>query len=87
LATLTLTTKATTTEELENDTDITSGTTYLINNAEQLGYLADIVNGGETCAGATFLLTGDIELNEGVDFSFDADTGLVEATSGSETFY
>lgn len=59
------------------DTALTSGatiasdTTYTISNAEELGYLAAIVNGGQDCSGATFKLTGNINLNVGMTFNTD----------------
>ena len=55
--------------ELTATTAVTSGNTYLISSAEQLGYLADIVNGTgawdgspNPCTDITFVLTDDIAL-------------------------
>ena len=67
---------------------IESGETYTISTREELGYLAGIVNGGDDCSGATFILSNDIDLNVGVTFSFVSDTGLVEvAKIGEDTFW
>lgn len=76
--------------------DETDGS-YHISTAEQLAGLANLVNFTDTAAsgqsaavpfsGETIVLDSDIDLNSGVTFSFDADTGLVTVTDGTGTFY
>lgn len=44
-------------------TSFTSGTTYTIADRDQLGRLADLVNGGHSGEGCTFRLTDDINLS------------------------
>ncbi|MEA4813321.1 MAG: S-layer homology domain-containing protein [Oscillospiraceae bacterium] len=68
-------------------TGATADTAFEISTAEQLAYLAQQVNAGTDFDGIYFRQTADIDLNEGVTFAFDADTGLVEVSKQGETTY
>ncbi|MGL6175159.1 MAG: hypothetical protein ACRC1P_11190, partial [Cellulosilyticaceae bacterium] len=65
---------------LSRDLIISSGVTYTISSADQLKFLSKLVNDGQDCLGATFLLTQDIELSS-YKFAFYVPTGLVVAWS------
>lgn len=60
----------------------TSGDPYIIDTAEELAYLAEQVNGGETYIGKYFEMTADIVLNDTSNWlTWDEDTvGLNEWT-------
>ncbi len=48
--------------KLTETTTVESGKVYTISDADSLAALSTIVNGGSSCAGATFVLTQDITL-------------------------
>lgn len=70
---------------------------YHIGTPADLAGLANLVNftdsaaSGQSAAvpfsGETVVLDRDIDLNSGVTFTFDGDTGLVAVTDGIDTFY
>ena len=68
-------------------TGTTAATAFEISTAAQLAYLAQRVNAGTDFDGIYFRQTADINLNEGVTFTFYADTGLVEVSKQDETAY
>ncbi len=59
---------------------------YVIKTADQLSYLAKNVNGANSYSGVYFVLGNDIVLND-ENFVFDADTGLVRVSDGTNTAY
>jgi hypothetical protein len=67
--------------------DGSSATPYLISTAADLAQLAENVNAGIVHTNKSFVQTADIDLNSGVTFTFDPDTGLVTVTKGASTFY
>lgn len=60
---------------------------YLISTAADLAQLAVNINAGTNYTNKVFCQTDDIDLNSGVTFTFEADTGLVIVTDGINTFY
>lgn len=67
--------------------DGSSKNPYLISTAADLAQLAVNINAGINYTNKIFCQTDDIELNSGVTFTFEADTGLVTVTNGINTFY
>ena len=66
---------------------LSGGDIVSISTAEELGYLSSYVNAGNKGEGGTFYLTDNIDLNPGVTFTFNADTGLVTVSDGTDTFW
>jgi hypothetical protein len=65
-----------------------SGAVYRIGTKEALSALAEAVNDGhKTMEGVTFYLSADINLNEGIVLTFEADTGLMKVTDGTDTYW
>ena len=60
---------------------------YQISTADDLKIFASLVNSGTDYTDTYFKQTANINLNEGVTFTFDADTGLVEVAKQGETAY
>lgn len=60
---------------------------YQISTAGDLEMFASLVNSGTNYTDTYFKQTANINLNEGVTFTFDADTGLVEVSKQGETTY
>lgn len=73
--------------ELNENGGAVSGDFYTISTATELNYFSEYVNAGNITSGVTFVLINDINLNEGVDFTFDDDTGLVRVSKVGETTY
>lgn len=67
--------------------DGTAESPYLINTAADLAQLAVNINAGINYTNKIFVQTADIDLNGGVTFTFEADTGLVTVSNGTNTFY
>ncbi len=70
-------------------TTLEAGKTYTIGSAEQLNYLAGLVDGGQTGAGSTFVLTSDIRFGYWQDKDADgvADYGeIYNAESGGDAY-
>ncbi len=64
-----------------------SASPYLISTATDLAQLSTDVENGNSYSGVFFQMTDNINLNSGVTFTFDADTGFVTVTNGIKTFY
>ncbi|MBS7525235.1 S-layer homology domain-containing protein [Fusibacter paucivorans] len=65
-----------------------SGAVYRIGTKEALSALAEAVNDGhKTMKGVTFYLSADINLNEGIVLTFEADTGLMKVSDGTDTYW
>ncbi|QRN84665.1 S-layer homology domain-containing protein [Clostridia bacterium] len=60
---------------------------YIISSAQDLADLAYLVNQGEDFEDQHFKLAGEIDLNIGVSFALDADTGLVVVAKEGKTTY
>ncbi len=60
---------------------------YQISTADDLKMFASLVNSGTDYTDTYFKQTANINLNEGVTFTFDADTGLVEVAKQGKTTY
>ena len=67
--------------------DGSSATPYLISTAADLAQLAINISTGTNYTNKIFKQTDDIDLNSGVTFTFEPDTGLVAVTYGANTFY
>lgn len=67
--------------------DGTGATPYLISTAADLAQLAVNINAGTNYTNKIFVQTADIDLNNGVAFTFEAGTGLVTVSNGTNTFY